>query len=54
MPFDGRGFSGEGSGVPRRPSDNAVTVLIVAVAAALLLLPISLQAFADVVRFLRS
>ncbi len=54
MPFDGRRFSEDGPGAPRRPSDNAVTAVIVAVAVALLVLPISLQAFADVVRYLRS
>jgi len=54
MPFDGKGFQGGGGRrTPRRPSDNTVTILIVAVATALLVLPISLQAFADMLRYLR-
>ena len=54
MPFDGTGFE------PRRPgrrgqapSDNAVSVMIVAVAVVLLVTPISVAALVDVVRSLR-
>jgi len=54
MPFDGAGFH------PRRdrrrpatPSDNVVTFIILAVAFCLLVMPISLEAFADIIRYLR-
>ena len=55
MPFDGTSFQPEPRG-PRRaaPSDNTVTLIIVAVALALLVMPISLTAFVDVVRYVRS
>ena len=54
MPFDGTNFP-ERRNQPRRaaPGDNAVTLLIIAVAFGLLVMPISLSAFVDIVRYLR-
>lgn len=54
MPFDATGFPA-GPDRPERPgpSDGAVTAIIVALAFCLLVLPISLGAFVDIVRYLR-
>ncbi len=54
MPFDGTGFRRE---QPRRrppgPGDNAVSIIIIALAFSLLVMPISLTAIVDIVRYLR-
>jgi hypothetical protein len=54
MPFDGAGFP------PRRDepqrsarNDNAVTVIIIAVSASLLLMPITATALIDIIRYVR-
>lgn len=57
MPFDGTGFP-EGRDPPRRPAgpagdDNAATVIIVALAFSLLVMPISLGALVDIVQYVR-
>ena len=54
MPFDGTGFP-ERRDQPRRgaPGDNAVSLLIIAVAFGLLVMPISLSAFVDIVHYIR-
>ncbi len=52
MPFDGTDFSDRRPQPdPDKPSDNAVCLLIIAVAFGALVLPISLQAFADIFRY---
>ncbi len=52
MPFDGTDFSDRRPQPdPAKPSDNAVCLLIIAVAFGALVLPISLQAFADIFRY---
>ncbi len=53
MPFDGTGFPGKRE-PPRRsgPSGDAACVLIILAAFILLVMPISLHALADIVRFL--
>ena len=54
MPFDAAGFPErqEPPGKPR-PTDNAICVIIVVVSTVLLLTPVSLASFADIVRYLR-
>ncbi len=54
MPFDGTSFPARRD-QPRRaaPGDNAVSLLIIAVAFGLLVMPISLSAFADIIRYIR-
>ena len=55
MPFDGAGFPPrEWNQPPPRPNDNAVSIIIIALAVSLLVMPISLTALIDVVRYLRS
>ena len=55
MPFDGAGFQPERPQPGRSaPSDNAVTVIIVACAMALLVMPISIAAIADIVRYVQT
>ena len=56
MPFDGTNFSPNPPrrGPPRAPSDNAVSIIILAVALSLLVMPISLTALVDIVRYIRS
>ncbi len=56
MPFDGTNFSPRPPrrGSPRPPSDNAVSIIILAVALSLLVMPISLTALVDIVRYIRS
>ena len=52
MPFDGRDFPQR---PPRRPtaSDNTVSIIILAVAISLLVLPVSLDGLVDIIRYLR-
>ncbi len=54
MPFDGTGFPER---LPRRrpakPGDNAVSLIIIALAFSMLVMPISLTALVDIVRYLR-
>lgn len=54
MPFDGTGFP-ERRNSPRRSAgdDNAATLIIVAVAFSLLVMPISLGALVDIVQYMR-
>lgn len=54
MPFDGTDFP-ERRNPPRRPagSDTAATLIIAAVAFGLLVMPISLSALVDIVRYVR-
>ena len=54
MPFDGTGFP-ERRNLPKRSAgdDNAATVIIVALAFSLLVMPISLSALVDIVRYVR-
>ncbi len=53
MPFDGSDFPVP-PGPPRRStaSDNAVTLLIIALSLSALLLPVSMAGFADIVHYL--
>jgi hypothetical protein len=54
MPFDGGNFpERRPQPQPARPSDTAVCLIIMAVAFSMLVLPISLQAFADIVKYLQ-
>ena len=55
MPFDGTEFPRE-EPRPRRsgPGDNTVSVIIIALAFSLLVMPISLTALVDIIRYLRS
>jgi hypothetical protein len=55
MPFDGAGFQPERP-VPRpaAPSDNVVTLIIVAFALALLVMPVSVAAIVDIVAYFRT
>ncbi len=54
MPFDGAGFQPErrGSG-PSAPSDNTITLIIVAFALALLVMPVSVAGFVDLVNYFK-
>ena len=55
MPFDGTGFPQERPRRrPAKPGDNTVSIIIIALAFSLLVMPISLTAFVDIVRYLRS
>ena len=55
MPFDGADFPQRCDPPRRAPSnDNAVTVMIVLIAFGLLVMPISLSGFIDIVRYVRS
>ena len=54
MPFDGTGFP------PRReepnrpaPGDNAVSIVIIAIAFSLLVMPFSMGGFVDIIRYFR-
>lgn len=54
MPFDGTDFHDRPDhGDPRPPSDNAVTIVIVVIATALLLTPFSAAGLVDLVRYLQ-
>ncbi len=54
MPFDGTGFPERQPGRrPSRPGDNTVSLIIIALAFSLLVMPISLTALVDIVRYLR-
>ena len=54
MPFDGAGFQPERNGPGRStPSDNVVTLIIIAFALALLVMPLSLAALVDIVHYVR-
>ena len=54
MPFDGTDYRPERPEPhPGAPSDNVVSALIIALAAGLRILPISLTAFIDLVRYVR-
>jgi len=54
MPFDGSDFPPRGD-QPRggAPNDNAVSVIIIALAVVLLVMPLSLSGLVDVVRYVR-
>ena len=54
MPFDGTDFPHRGT-PPGRPNsdDNVVTVIIVLLSFCLLVMPISLTVFVDIVRYVR-
>lgn len=54
MPFDGTDFP-VGRGRPGRgaPGDNAVSLLIILIAFGLLVMPISLSAFVDIIHYIR-
>lgn len=53
MPFDGVGFPPpRPERRPSRPGDNTVSVIIIAIAVTLLVMPISMAALVDVVRYL--
>ena len=55
MPFDGTGFQPEPRGRgPSAPSDNMITMIIVAFALALLVMPISVAGLVDLVKYIRS
>jgi hypothetical protein len=54
MPFDGAGFQPERGPRPSAPSDNLVTLIIVAFAMALLVMPVSVAAIVDIVTYIRS
>ena len=54
MPFDGTGFPERKPGRrPRHPGDNMVSLIIIAIAFSLLIMPISLTALVDIVRYIR-
>ena len=53
MPFDGTGFPERPGRRPSRPGDNTVSLVIIAIAFSLLVMPISLTALVDIVRYLR-
>ncbi len=55
MPFDGTGFSGRPD-QPKRPApnDNVVSLIIIVLAFSLLVLPISMGAFVDIIHVLRA
>ena len=56
MPFDGRDFPGYGPGPDKKPalSENAVSWLISIGAALLLLMPVSVAALVDIIRYMRA
>ena len=55
MPFDGTGFSDRRpQRRPAKPGDNAISLIIIALAFSLLVMPISLTALVDIVRYLRA
>lgn len=53
MPFDGTDYPAR-RGRPSRaaPGDNAVSLLIILIAFGLLVMPISLSAFADIIHYM--
>ncbi len=55
MPFDGTGFLPERQPQrrPAKPGDNAISLIIIALAFSLLVMPISLTALVDIVRYFR-
>lgn len=54
MPFDGTSFPHRPERhPPQPPSDNAVSVLIIVFALGLLVMPISMAALIDIVRYIR-
>lgn len=55
MPFDGANFPSRRD-QPKRatPSDNTACVIIIVVAFSLLVLPVSLSAFADIIHYMQS
>ena len=54
MPFDGANFpERRPQPDPAKPSDTAVCLIIVVVAFSMLVLPISLQAFVDILKYLQ-
>ncbi len=55
MPFDGAGFPAKPD-PPRRsaPTDNMASLIIILLAFGLLVMPISMGAFIDIVHYLRS
>jgi hypothetical protein len=55
MPFDGANFPSRRDQPDRAtPSDNAACVIIIVVAFSLLVLPVSLNALADIVNYIQS
>ena len=53
MPFDGTGFPEDQPERRRsRPGDNTVSLIIIALAVGLLVMPVSLTALVDILRYL--
>lgn len=51
MPFDGTDFPKRQRRAPAKPSENVVCILVLAAAMMMLFLPVSIDGFADIVRY---